>query len=1080
MNIKLLGVLLSGSLLMACGSSDNKSSSSSASSISSDSSISISSSEASYSSEVSSSSTTESSISSSDGAVSSSPSVVAWRCPATGLYFCDDLATGTADKWDLKPTTSNTAQPDGEWDLVDDNGNYIMRYTAASSGGVLALVKPSAFSDVTSGDYYVEAKIRPRANSTTGNKQLYLLARYIDGNNWYAGALNVQNATTSTQVEIAKMIGGTLSRPKQIKKPINQGLADMLDGQWYSLRLELLGNTLTVYLDGENLGVITDESFSEQGLIGFWTANKSFEVDDIKVGNANDKPASLIVSPSATSYAAEVGDPARVITVTAKSDTGENDSFTVVSSDNNIVSVSVIGEIITLTPVGEGEATITITSGAELSREISALVAPQFVMPTANYNLTGLTIPEVGEDNVYEDTTLKLTFDSAPSLGSTGSIRIFKASDDSLVDTIKLIDEVDTIGYGSVRKLNTKPVRITNNTVSISLHANKLSIDTAYYVAVSASAFTGAKLAGQTFEGIGKNTGWLFTTRAATPDAGLTTITVDDNGSVADFRSVQSALNYAMQHVALNNAVTINVKNGVYEEPLYLRGKNNLTIQGESRDNTIIQYSNNERLNSGSAGRALFLVESADLLTLDNLTIKNTTLIGEGGQAETIYFNSPDGRLVATNSNFMSEQDTLLLKGWTWFYHSLVAGNVDFIWGYSKASLFEKSEIRTLGRSTSNNNGGYVLQARVESAADKGFVFLNSSLTKGAGPTGELPIDGTSYLARSSGSASAFDNIVFVNTKMDTHIAPTGWAGKDINGQPAANPATANATVGWREYGSMDLMGTTLDDSGRQFGYQLNLGEVAAYCSRAQIFSDYNAGAGWNPMPLDTSDCIDIDGSSSNSSASSSLVSSVSSVVSSSSTSSSVSVSSSSSSSVSSSIPSSSSSSMSSSSSSIAQVDVLTMNFQALGGTGLAENTETTLAAAVPAPVVTNTAAYTVQLLGKLKMNTTQGPPSGAVASNGVLQFGNNASDAGKLIIGQVSCPFTLTINHAPSSTNDETRKLRITVDGAEVYYDGNGLFQTATVTPSCSGKVDVEAYGWNTAEGKGKGVRIFDVTITQ
>jgi len=43
---------------------------------------------------------------------------------------------------------------------------------------VLALVKDSAFTGVTSGNYYVEARIKPQTNGTTGNKQLYLIARY--------------------------------------------------------------------------------------------------------------------------------------------------------------------------------------------------------------------------------------------------------------------------------------------------------------------------------------------------------------------------------------------------------------------------------------------------------------------------------------------------------------------------------------------------------------------------------------------------------------------------------------------------------------------------------------------------------------------------------------------------------------------------------------------------------------------------------------------------------------------------------------------------------------------------------------
>ncbi|MET0357306.1 MAG: hypothetical protein ABW044_11035 [Cellvibrio sp.] len=823
------------------------------------------------------SSSAESSSTSVSSSSSSSSIASAWVCPKSSLYFCDDFEANNSDKWDLLPDdTGNSLTPDGAFNIADDKGNYVLRYTAASKGGILALVKPGAFNGVTSADYYVEAKIRPRVNGTTSNKQLYIITRYVDGNNWYAGGLNVQGTTTSTAVELYKNVGGTMTRLTTVKRPLEMGATGTLEGVWYTVRVEMKGSVLTVYLDGETISTITDTTFVNQGLIGLWTANKSFEIDDIKVGDANQKPASLLISPSATSYAAEVGDAPRVISVTAKTEAQTEDTFTALSDNANVISVTKNGNSVSLTPLAVGTANITFTSVSkpELKRVVTATISPAFVMPTATYNLSGLTTPVVGSTNNYEDEILKLTFDSAPTLGSSGSVRIFKASDDSLVDTIKLSAESDSIGYGTLRTLNTKSIRVTGNTASISLHSNKLALGTTYYVAVSDSVFTGATLSGQTFSGIGKNTGWTFTTRAAAPATNLTSLTVDDTGNTAHFRTVQSALNYVMQNVTQAAAATITVKDGVYEELLYLRNKNNLTIVGESRAGTVIQYPNNEVLNSGSSGRPVFLVETADLLTLDTLTLKNTTLIGAGAQAEALYFNSPNGRLIAKNSNFISEQDTLQLQGWNWFYQSLIAGNVDFIWGGSNAALFEQSEIRTLGRSSGNANGGYLLQARVKSATDKGFVFLNSSLTSGEGPTGVSPLDGTHYLARSPGGTTTFDNIVFINTKMGKHIADIGWAGSGINSQPASNPGMGTATTGWREYGSMDSNGTTLDISKRQFGYQLSFNEIAnSFCNRAQIFAAFNSNVGWDPMPSDVSNCgnVNTSSSSSNTSTSSSV-----------------------------------------------------------------------------------------------------------------------------------------------------------------------------------------------------------------
>jgi pectate lyase len=783
------------------------------------------------------------------------------NCPSTGLYFCDDFQSGSTDKWNLLPVSG----PNGSFRVVEETAgstSKVLQYTAASSGGVLALVKPEAFTGVPSADYYVEARIRPMANSTTGNKQLYLVTRYVDPANWYGAGLNVQSSTTSTQVEIAKMLANSLSRPKQVKSPI------AMDAQFYTVRFEMIGSTLTVYLDGRNLGSVTDTAFAQRGLIGLYTANKSFQIDDVRVGDPRQKPVQLTLDPSTLTYAAEAGDAPLQVLVTAVTADGTADSFTVTSSKPEVVSAIASGNTVTLTALSSGSASIVFTSGSEpsLTRTIAATVGGQFVQPTQVYPLQGASSPAAQGASVNIDTVLKLTFDKPPTLGANGSIRIFRKSDDALVDVIRTSGESDAIGYAGqalVRRVNTTPVRIDGNSAVIVPHSGKLAYGVEYYVAISDGVFTNTTLKGLPFVGIGKLGGWSFTTKASAPTA--STVTVDDDGD-ADFRTVQGALDYAMQKFAKTAPVTINVKNGVYDELLYLNGKDNVSIKGESRDGVLIRYTNNETLNSGTGssqsatvagspagGRAVMLVEASDMLVLDNLSMKNTTIRSAAisGQAETVYFNS-DTRMIAKNASFFSEQDTLNLKGWAWFYNTLVAGNVDFIWGSSHAAMFENSEIRSVGDSANASSGGYVLQARVPVPTDPGYVFLNSSLTHGAGPGpnhGDVPA-GSSYLARSPGGTATWDNVAFINCKMDAHIATAGWAGLGVNGQPAPNPTVPNADAGWREYGSTTLDGTPIDLRARVGGYALSDADVAnRFATRAKVFAAYGNGAGWNPQP---------------------------------------------------------------------------------------------------------------------------------------------------------------------------------------------------------------------------------------
>ncbi|MES2152462.1 MAG: pectinesterase family protein [Pseudomonadota bacterium] len=783
-------------------------------------------------------------------------------CPATGLYFCDDFQSASTDKWDLLPV----AGANGSFSIqseVAGGANKVLQYGAATTGGVLAQVKASALANVPGADYYLEARIRPMTNGTTGNKQLYLLTRYVDANNWYGAGLNVQSSTASTQVEIAKMLAGVLTRPKQVKKPIS------MDAQFYTVRFEMIGATLTVYLDGEKLGSVTDSAFAARGLVGLYTANKSFQIDDVRIGNANFKPVQLTLNPGATSYAAEAGDTPLQVTVTAVAADGTQDSYSAVSSNEQVATVSVNGSVATITAVGAGTANIVFTSGSDptLTRSIAATINPQFIQPTQTYTLAGATYPAARAGAEYVDAALKLVFDNPPTLGSGGTIRLFRKLDNALVDVIRLSGETDMLGYvgqDQIRKVNTTPITISGNTVTIKPHSNALAYNTEYYVAIADGVFNGATLGGIPFAGIGKLGDWSFTTRPAAPTSA--SVTVDDDGA-ADFRTVQAALSYAMKSFAKATPVTITVMNGSYEELLFLRAKDNVSIVGQSRDGVVIKYSNYDTLNSGSGasqvssatataagGRAVMLVETSDLLSFDNLTINNTTLRAAAisAQAETLYFNNDTGRVIARNATFSSEQDTLQLKGYAWFYHTLVAGNVDFIWGGSRAALFEESEIRSVGDTTSATSGGYVLQARVPNASDKGYVFLNSSLTHGAGPGplhGDVPA-GATYLARSPGGTATWDNAAFINCKMDSHVAVVGWAGLGVNGQPAPNPSVATAASGWREYGSTDLAGNALNLAARVGGFTLSATDVSVgFATRAKVFAAFNSGAGWNPQP---------------------------------------------------------------------------------------------------------------------------------------------------------------------------------------------------------------------------------------
>lgn len=559
------------------------------------------------------------------------------------------------------------------------------------------------------------------------------------------------------------------------------------------------------------------------------------------------------------------------------------------------------------------------SSAAVSSAAASSAAASSAAASSAAASSASRLSPANGDSAAYIDTRLKLTFDATPTLGSTGYIKVYK-SDGTLVDTIdistapvlagsetqstlsKANTEIDQLA-AAVTSLSNRyrwvyytPVTISGNTATIKLHDGRLTWGTGYYVTVDSSVFSG-NISGSAFTGISSSSAWTFTTKAA--PASFTDVTVDDDGA-ADFRSVQGALNWIMDKCAsgtsngcTTSAKTVTVKNGTYNELLFMRNVSSITIQGESRNGVVVQYENFEHYNPGSGGsataaattltteisgnrralgggRPVFLIEGGDLVKLTNFTLQNTHVKGSYGgvsglslnnQAETIYFNSATttgSRMIATYMNFLSAQDTIQTKGWVWYYQSLITGDVDFIWGGAHAGVFEECELRTIVDTTNSALGGYIVHARTQYGYP-GFVILNSQLTSASG----VPA-GATYLARGPGSTTnvcaasgnTCDNVAFVNTKMGTHITTVGWCSANggsvaCGSNPNPNPATATDTAGWREYLSTDLSGTTLSTVGRDtHSAQISGGGYSAsFATRALIFSQWNSNTGWSPVP---------------------------------------------------------------------------------------------------------------------------------------------------------------------------------------------------------------------------------------
>jgi pectin methylesterase-like acyl-CoA thioesterase len=754
-------------------------------------------------------------------------------CPG-GASWCEDFEHGTG----------TLSGPGGARPVPLPQGidNHVLLLRAEDRPLLLSTGETAAHAK---GAYFVEARLRPAPSGDGAPRQAYVIARYADERNWLGFGLAFVPGSRRLGIDIVKMEDGKL-------RPLRKASAEIgAPGSFYTVRLDIDGSALTMYVNGHRITGF-DAPALPAGRIGLVAEGGDVEFDDMRVGDM--RVGDVRVAPSRIGLvrmnerlSLQAGEGAQRYTVRELASHGvAKTDFTASSSDPAVAAASVDGDTLVVTPKRPGNATITLTKAGDNNVAVSldTSVGPAFAASSRSYALQGKVLPAPHASDVQVDTLLQLRFDHVPALGASGSIRIYRSVDNALVDVIRAGNEVNEIGAsadGFRRVVRYNPIQLDGTMATIRPHHGRLAYDTEYYVLVDAGLFGGAAVAGAPFSGIGKQAGWAFRTRARAPSARV--LTVDDDGP-ADFRTVQGALDHVMRTVPREEPVRIHIANGRYGELLYLRGKDKVTLQGESRDGAVIAVRNSDGLNPGAGvgqaasmpgavgGRAAFLIEDADLLHLDKLTVINTTLRDQplGGQAEAINFAS-EGRLMATNASFFSEQDTILVKGWSWFYRSLIAGNVDFIWGYNHAALFEEDEIRTLG---DGGKGGYIVQARTATSEDPGFVFLNSRITHGPGPTGDAVPAGSVTLAR-PGTASTWDHVSYINCRIDGHIAATGWTGQPRGGS------------GWYEYNSMDMEGKPLDLSHRASGAVLSAAQAARFASRAQVFAGFDAGRGWNP-----------------------------------------------------------------------------------------------------------------------------------------------------------------------------------------------------------------------------------------
>lgn len=258
---------------------------------------------------------------------------------------------------------------------------------------------------------------------------------------------------------------------------------------------------------------------------------------------------------------------------------------------------------------------------------------------------------------------------------------------------------------------------------------------------------------------------------AGTDPAEDETLYVAADGT-GDFYSIQRALDAAPK-----TGGVVLVAPGIYREVLTV-DKPNITIRSANKDasKTVIVNDRNAGENGGTFHSATVNV-TADNFIAENITIENDfnhthPQLPAGSQALALLVTGD--RALFHNVRLLGNQDTVYAASRNcgpdgancvptrqYFSDCFIAGNVDFIFGDSKA-VFDRCEIH----STAHGGGYITAQSKHYAGQDSGFVFNQCKLTVGEGVTGPV------FLGR---PWRPMATVVFLNTEMGSHIDPAGW-----------------------------------------------------------------------------------------------------------------------------------------------------------------------------------------------------------------------------------------------------------------------------------------------------------------
>jgi len=449
-------------------------------------------------------------------------------------------------------------------------------------------------------------------------------------------------------------------------------------------------------------------------------------------------------------------------------------------------------------PVDINTYSVTITNAAGTTNSISVSLTVNSTM-----GITALS-PANGATGICYDTPLYATFSSTPVLRNAGKIRIYNITNNTTpVDTLDMSanSTITQIGTGTAgypvkvqpRTISgatyiTFPVIITNNTAAIYPHEGVMTSNQTYYVTIDNGVFTETN--GAYFVGLSDTNAWQFTTKLVGPPAGTNIVVVSTDGT-ADFCTVQGAVDFFPNFTnttAFNRVIYL--RKGNYVEIVRIPvGKNNITLRGESRQDSWLSYPNSNLINA-SSHTVMVLHVLANDIAIENLKLTNSVPQG-GSQSFALMVETGAKRFICNNADVDSYQDTILVNtsdSTAYFYKTLIQGDVDFIWGGGNC-FFTNCEMREL------RTGGIYFQPRTDPNSN-GMAVVRCQLKRYNGTNASGSNFTNCLFARALGNANSSVALLYCN--IDTNAVQIGWTASDLS----------SLTLRWWEYGNSNLDNT--------------------------------------------------------------------------------------------------------------------------------------------------------------------------------------------------------------------------------------------------------------------------------